>query len=215
MAGSFQNRYKTIFWRVNQNIRAPKLRVIGPDGKQLGIFSLSEALDRANEVELDLVEIAPTANPPVAKIINFAKFKYQEEKRTREAKLKEKKGTELKEIWLTPFMAENDYQVRLGRIKEFLEGGHKVRVTVRFTFRQMVHQEFGYQLLKKVVADTSEISKIDQTPKFLGRQLMMMLTPARSAGAAARRVKGRPAQAGGKKSEEKQSQDQKVSVPEN
>ena len=106
-------------------------------------------------------------------------------------------------------MADNDYQVRLGRIKEFLTDNHKVRVTVRFTFRQMVHREFGYELLKKVVADTNEISKIDQEPKFLGRQLMMMLTPARSAKATARRVKG------GKKSEETQSQDQKVSVPEN
>lgn len=199
MAGSYQNRYKTVFWRVNQNIRAPKLRVIGSDGKQLGIFALSEALKKAQEAELDLVEIAPAANPPVAKIIDFAKFKYQEEKRNREAKLKEKKGTELKEIWLTPFMAENDYQVRLGRIREFLEEGHKVRVTVRFTFRQMVHREFGYEILKKVVADTSEISKIDQEPKFLGRQLMMMLTPVK----------------GGKKSEETQSQDQKISVPEN
>lgn len=209
MAGSFQNRYKTVFWRVNQNIRAPKLRVIGPDGKQLGIFSLSEALAKANALELDLVEIAATANPPVAKIIDFAKFKYSEEKRNREVKLKEKKGTELKEIWLTPFMADNDYHVRLGRIKEFLEDNHKVRVTVRFTFRQMVHREFGYEILKKVVADTGEISKIDQEPKFLGRQLMMMLTPARSGGAAARRVKG------GKKSEKTQDEVEKISVPEN
>lgn len=177
LAGSFQNRNISIFWRVNQNIRAPKLRVIGPDGKQIGILSLSEALKKSNEVELDLVEIAPTADPPVAKIIDFAKFKYQEEKRLREAKLREKKGTELKEIWLTPFMADNDYGVRLVRIKEFLESGQKVRVTVRFTFRQMVHREFGYEILKRVVADTGDISKIDQEPKFLGRQLMMMLTP--------------------------------------
>lgn len=198
MAGSYKNRYQTVFWRVNQNIKAPKLRVIGPAGKQLGIFSLSEALAKANEAELDLVEIAATANPPVAKIIDFAKFKYHEEKRNREAKLKEKKGTELKEIWLTPFMADNDYQVRLGRIKEFLEDNHKVRITVRFTFRQMVHREFGYEILKKVVADTSEISKIDQEPKFLGRQLMMMLTPVK-----------------GKKNAQTQNEVQKISIPEN
>lgn len=198
MAGSFQNRNISVFWRVNQNIRAPKLRVIGSDGKQLGIFSLSEALAKANGLELDLVEIAAHANPPVAKIINFAKFKYQEEKRNREAKLKEKKGTELKEIWLTPFMADNDYQVRLGRIKEFLEDNHKVRVTVRFTFRQMVHREFGYEILKKVVADTNEISKIDQEPKFLGRQLMMMLTPVK-----------------GKKNAQEKIKEQEVSATEN
>ncbi len=198
MAGSFQNRYKTVFWRVNQNIRAPKLRVIGFDGRQLGIFALDEALKKAAEAGLDLVEIAPGASPPVAKIINFAKFKYTEEKKAREAKLKEKRGTELKEIWLTPFMADNDYQVRLARIKEFLEGGQKVRATVRFTFRQMVHREFGYEILKKVVADTSEISKIDQTPKFLGRQLMMMLTPVK---------KGKNAQT--------QDEVQKIGAPEN
>lgn len=124
-----------------------------------------------------MVEIAPHASPPVAKIIDFTKFKYQQEKKEREARKKEKRGTEQKEIWLTPFMADNDYQVRLERIKEFLEEGHKVRITVRFKGRQMGHKEFGYEQAKRVVEDTKEIAAVDQEPKFLGRQLVMTLTP--------------------------------------
>lgn len=170
-------RRTTSFWRINQNINASELRVIGPDGHQLGLFSKAEALVKADEFGLDLVEIAPTAKPPVARIIDFAKFKYQQDKKEREAKLKEKRGTEQKEIWLTPFMADNDYNVRLNRIKEFLSDGFKVRVTIKFTGRQMAHQEFGYALAKKVVADTIDGSKLDGDPKFLGRQLMMTLSP--------------------------------------
>lgn len=170
-------RRNTSFWRINQNINAPELRVIGPDGHQLGLFSKSEALGKAIEFGLDLVEIAPTAKPPVARIIDFAKFKYQQDKKDREAKLKEKRGTEQKEIWLTPFMADNDYHVRLNRIKEFIGDGFKVRVAIKFTGRQMAHQEFGYELARRVVADNIENSKLDGDPKFLGRQLMMTLSP--------------------------------------
>lgn len=166
-----------IFWRVNQSIFAPTLRVIGPEGRQLGVFSLKEALEKAREEGLDLVEIAPHAKPPVAKIIDFAKFRYQQEKKEREAKKKEKRGTEIKEIWLTPFMAENDYQVKVGRIKEFLDEGHKVRIAVRFKGRQMGRSEFGYQVVKKLEEDVKEEGKIEQAPKFLGRQLMTTLTP--------------------------------------
>lgn len=175
MAGRFQTR--STYWRINQNIKANRLRVIDSSGHQVGIFSLSQALEKAREQEVDLVEIAPNADPPVAKIVDFTKFKYQQEKKEREAKLKEKKGTELKEIWLTPFMAGNDYAVRLGRIKEFLSGGHKVRVAVRFTGRQMGHREFGYELAKRVDKDTEGIAKIDQSPKMIGRQLLMTITP--------------------------------------
>lgn len=163
------------FWRVNENIRASTLRVVGPDGKQVGVLTREKALKQAQDQELDLVEIVPKASPPVAKIVNFAKFRYQQDKKEREAVLKEKRGTEQKEIWLTPFIAENDYQVRLGRIKEFLAQGYKVRVTVKFTGRQMGHREFGYQLADRVLADTG--AKRDGEIKFLGRQLMMMLSP--------------------------------------
>lgn len=151
--------------------------MIGPDGRQLGVFSLKEALEKAREAELDIVEIAPHAQPPVAKIIEFAKFRYHEEKKEREARRKEKRGTEIKEIWLTPFMAENDYLVKVGKIKEFLGEGHKVRIAVRFKGRQMGHREFGYQVVKKLEKDIKEEGKIEQQPKFLGRQLVTTLTP--------------------------------------
>ncbi len=172
-----QFRQKKSYWRTNQNIQASELRVIGPDGHQLGVFSKSDALARAQEEGFDLIEIAPTAKPPVAKIMDFAKFRYQQDKKEREAALKEKRGTEQKEIWLTPFMGEHDYDVRLGRIREFLVDGSKVRVAVRFTGRQMAHREFGYEMCKRVVGDTEQISKMDGEPKFLGRQLMFTLSP--------------------------------------
>lgn len=165
------------YWRINERIQAQTLRVIGPDGKQLGVFSKEEALKKATEMELDLVEIAPSAKPPVAKIVDYAKFRYQQDKKDREAKLKEKKGSEQKEIWFTPFMADNDYQVRLSRVKEFLEDGYKVRIAVRFTGRQLSHREFGYEIAGRVTSDTKEMSRIDSPPKFIGRQLLMTITP--------------------------------------
>ena len=178
MAGySTYKRNNTPTWRINQNIYANELRVIGEDGKQLGVLSKSEALAKAEEAGLDLVEIAPTAKPPVAKIIDFAKFRYQEEKKAREAKLKERRGSELKEIWFTPFMADNDYQVRLERVKEFLADGNKVRIAVRFKGRQMGSKQFGYQVAERIVKDTKANAVVDQEPKFIGRQLLMGLSP--------------------------------------
>lgn len=174
-----QFRQKKSYWRTNQNIQAGELRVIGPDGKQLGVFSKLDALARAQEEGFDLIEIVPKAKPPVAKIMDFAKFRYQQDKKEREAALKEKRGTEQKEIWLTPFMAEHDYEVRLNRVKEFLTDGSKVRIAVRFTGRQLAHREFGYEMCKRVTADTAEMSKLDGEPKFLGRQLMFTLSPVR------------------------------------
>lgn len=178
MAGySSYKRSNTPTWRVNQNIYAQELRVIGPDGKQLGVLSYKDALLKADELGLDLVEIAPTAKPPVAKILNFTKFKYQEEKKLREARLKERRGSELKEIWFTPFMADNDYSVRLERVKEFLADGNKVRIAVRFKGRQMGSKQFGYQIADRVVAGTKANAVVDQEPKFIGRQLLFGLSP--------------------------------------
>lgn len=190
MASRYFNTKKPT-WRVNQNIQAQTLRVVGSDGKLVGILSKQEALKKAQRLELDLVEIAPGANPPVAKIINFAKFRYQQDKKEREAKLAEKKGSEVKEIWLTPFIADNDYQVRLSRIKEFLTEGHKVRVVVKFTGRQLAHREFGFELCKKVLKDTESMSKADGEAKFLGRQLIMMISPVKG-----KKVKGRSMRTG-------------------
>lgn len=173
-------RKQQTFWRVNENIRAATLRVIGPEGKQIGVISREEALIKAREMELDLVEIGPRANPPVAKIIDFTKFKYHEEKKEREQKLKERKGSEQKEIWFTPFMADNDYLVRLGRVKEFLLEGHKVRIIVKFTGRQMAHQEFGHQLTNRIADDTKDMARPEGMAKFMGRQLITFLSPVKS-----------------------------------
>lgn len=181
MAGQrYRNTTKKSYWRINQNIQAEKVRVIDSSGKQLGIFSVSEALNKASEAGLDLVEIAAGASPPVVKIIDFAKFRYQEEKKTRLARRKEKKGRESKEVWLTPFIGNNDYQVRLGRIKEFLTEGSKVRVVIKFRGNQMGRKSFGYDLANKVVVDVQGIGGVDQAPKFLGRQLVMLLSPVKT-----------------------------------
>lgn len=182
MAGKRFQRQKRPFWRVNQAVQARQVRVIDTDGKQLGVFSAQEALVRAQAQGLDLVEIAPHANPPVVKIIEFAKFKYQQEKRAREARRKERRGTERKEVWLTPFIGESDYETRLEKIKEFLAQGHKVRVVVKFKGPQMAHKEFGYKIADRLKKDTQEIAGIDQEPKFLGRQLLFVLAPAKQKG---------------------------------
>lgn len=179
-------RPQKTFWRVNEQIHAPKLRVIGPDGLQLGIFSAQEALERAKKKGLDLVEIAPRANPPVAKIIEFDKFKYEQEKRERQARKKEKRGQELKEIRFSPFIADNDYKIRIERIEQFLQEGHKVRVVVKFLGRQMGHRQFGYKLIERITQDLPENVRVEQEPKFLGRHLITTL----SATKGARRPKG-------------------------
>lgn len=176
------SKQRKTFWRTNQNIRSAQLRVIDSEGKQLGIFSNDEAQAKAAEMGLDLVEIAPNAKPPVSKIIDFTKFRYQQEKKERESKRKVRRGTEQKEVWLTPFMGDSDYEVRLGRIKEFLDEGSKVRIVVRFKGAQMAHKEFGYGMANKVKTATQDRAGIDQEPKFLGRQLIMVLTPMKKAG---------------------------------
>jgi translation initiation factor IF-3 len=168
------------YWRINQNIQAKEVRVIDSSGKQLGIFSLSEAQELARRNGTDLVEIAPQANPPVVKLVDFTKFRYQQEKKERETRKKEKKGAEQKEIWLTPFISDNDYQVRLERIREFLQGGSKVRTVIKFKGAQMERKSFGYDLAKRIVEDVKGEGEIESEPKFLGRQLVMILSPVKA-----------------------------------
>ena len=162
------------YYRINEAIRAPQVRVIGGDGKQLGVLSREEALAQAKKANLALIEIAPNAVPPVAKIIDLGKFKYQEEKKLKNQK--KARGGELKEIRFSPFIAENDYQIRLGRVKEFLGAKNKVRVVVVFKGPQMRSKQFGYNLLGKIVADLGNVA-IDMPPKFLGKHLMMVISP--------------------------------------
>lgn len=168
---------QNFYWRVNEKIHAPKVRVIDEKGKQLGVLPTTEALKKAKEAELDLVEIAPKAVPPVAKIIEFGKFRYSQEKKLRAQKSKSK-PPELKEIRFSPFIGEADYKTRLGRVKEFLSEKNKVRLVVKFKGRQMGSKQYGYGLLDKIVSDVGkETISVDMQPKFLGRYLIMIISP--------------------------------------
>ena len=165
-----------LFWRVNENIRVPELRVIGADGKQLGVMKISEALEAAKKARLTLVEIAPLAKPPVAKIVDFGKFRYAEEKKQRR-EAKHAKAAELKEVRFSPFIAENDFQTRFGRVKNFLADKNKVRLVVVFRGPQMRSKKFGYDLLGKMVKELGDTVVTDMEPKFLGKHLMMIVSP--------------------------------------
>jgi translation initiation factor IF-3 len=151
--------------------------VVDEKGKQIGVIPTQEALFKARQKGLDLVEVAPEAKPPVCKLIDFKKFKYQESKKLRTGK--KRKRQDLKEIRFTPFIAPKDFEVRLNRAKEFLSEGHKIRLTVKFVGRQITRKQFGYDLLSKASKTLGEISKVESEPKFQGRLLMMVLKPSK------------------------------------
>lgn len=164
------------FYRINQQIQAPSLRVLDENNKQIGVLSKSEAFAKAQELGLDLVEIAPAANPPVCRIIDFKKFRYLEGKRERESK-KKAKHADMKELWLGPFMSENDVHVRIDRAQEFLKEGHKLRLAVKFAGRQITHPEFGWQILNRLLKALEDYGHVDRPPKFEGKILATTLTP--------------------------------------
>lgn len=165
-----------VYWRVNEKINAPKVRVIDAKGKQVGLVDRNKALALAKKAKLDLVEIAPKAKPPVVRIIEFGKFKYQEEKKLRKQR-KGIKGGEIKEIRFSPFIGKADYDTRIERINEFLKEKDKVRVVVKFKGKQMDSKQYGYDLLKKVVVNFGDEISVDMEPKFLGRHLIMVISP--------------------------------------
>ena len=165
-----------LYWKLNEAIRYPEVRVIGDGGKQLGVMSTQAALAKAREKGLTLVEIAAGANPPVVKIVDFGKFRYQEEKKLRKV-AKGAKGGEIKEVRFSPFIAENDFNTRFSRVKEFLTEKNKVRLVVVFTGPQMRTRQFGYSLLKKMTDILGNAIIIDMQPKFLGKHLMMVISP--------------------------------------
>jgi len=156
----------------------PEIRLQGLEGEQLGIVSIRAALQLAEEAGVDLVEIAPTAKPPVCRIMDYGKFKYQEAKRAHEAKLKQKQ-VQVKEVKLRPGTDENDYQIKLRNMTRFLEEGDKVKVTLRFRGREMAHQEFGMRQLERIKADVEAIGAVEQMPKMEGRQMIMVIAPAK------------------------------------
>lgn len=161
--------------RVNERIRVPQVRVVGPDGKQLGIMKTKDALELAYSMGLDLVEVAPNANPPVVKIMDYGKFKYEEKKRQKEAR--KKMAGELKEISLRPNIDPHDLEVKLRKIREFLEDGHRVKITVFFRGREIVHKERGVKLLDKIVEELQELGVVDVAPSMEGNRLSLRLRP--------------------------------------
>ena len=162
--------------RVNEEIRIPQVRLIDQDGEMQGVLTVREAMQRAFAVGLDLVEISPNADPPVCKILDFGKFKYEQQKKKNEAK-KKQKVIEIKEIKVRPNIDENDYQVKLRAMKAFIEEGDKVKVTLRFRGREMAHQDIGVRVLERIRADMDVQTKVEQMPRMENRQMVMVLTP--------------------------------------
>ena len=162
--------------RVNENINVPEVRLIGADGENIGVVSVQEAIQKSEEVGLDLVEISPNASPPVCKILDLGKFKYELQKKRNEAK-KKQKVIDVKEIKLRPNIEDHDYEVKMRSMHRFLLDGDKVKITMRFRGREMNHQEIGVNLLKRVVDDTEKVAKIEQEAKMEGRQLVMVMAP--------------------------------------
>lgn len=164
------------FYRINQQITAGKVRLIDDKGKQIGVILLEKALALAYKKSLDLIEIAPQADPPVARILNFKKFLYDEKRKTREAK-KKLKEVELKEIRVSPFIQEHDLATKLQRAKGFFAQGNHVKITVKFTGRQMAHTEFGYKLLTKIKDELGKLAKTEREERLEGRNLSILFSP--------------------------------------
>jgi translation initiation factor IF-3 len=163
--------------RVNDRIRAPEIRLIGADGENVGVVPPARAMELAERAGLDLVEISPNASPPVCKIMDYGKFKYEQQKRESEAR-KKQKVIEVKEVKFRPNTDTHDYDVKMRNVFKFLENGDKVKVTLRFRGREMAHQNLGRELLERVAEDVKEIGKVENMPKMEGRQMVMMIGPA-------------------------------------
>ena len=162
--------------RVNDEITAMSIRLVDERGQMAGVVSLREALEKAAEAGLDLVEIAPTASPPVCKILDYGKFKYEEQKKKNEAR-KKQKVIEIKEIKLRPTIDDNDYNIKMKAMQRFLQEGDKVKVTLRFRGRELAHQDLGMAVLVRVRDDLDPIAKVEQMPKMEGRQMVMVVAP--------------------------------------
>lgn len=161
---------------MNDEIRVPEVRLIGADGEQLGVVLVREALRLSEEAGFDLVEVSPEAKPPVCRIMDYGKFKFQMSKRKAAARKKQKQ-IQIKEIKLRPATEEADYQVKLRNIAKFLENGDKAKITIRFRGREMSHPELGTQLLQRMISDLGDACVVELNPKFEGRQIVMVLGP--------------------------------------
>jgi translation initiation factor IF-3 len=157
-------------------IDAPEVRVVGADGEMVGVLTVAEGIELADEVGLDLVEIAPNSDPPVCKVLDYGKYKYEEQKRRNEAR-KKQKTIEVKEIKMRPGIDTHDYEVKMKAARKFLNNGDKVKVTIRFRGREMAHQELGMKVLDRVREGLEEMAKLEQFPKMEGRMMTMVVAP--------------------------------------
>jgi len=162
--------------RVNERIRVPQVRVIGDDGTQIGVLAVREALTLAQSKGLDLVEVSPTARPPVCRIMDYGKFKYEQNRRARKAKKKQHQ-MQLKEVKMRPKIEEHDYNFKTEHARQFLQGRDKVKLTVTFRGREIAHQEIGHRLIQKVIAALADISMVESPPRSEGRTLTAVLMP--------------------------------------
>ncbi len=161
---------------MNQDIVAQSIRVVGEDGEMLGVMSIEDALEKADALALDLVEISPNSDPPVCKILDYGKFKYQAQKKANEAR-KKQKTVDVKEIKMRPSIERHDYDVKMRAINKFLDEGDKVKVTIRFRGREFLHQELGMQMLERVRGELEDKAKVEALPKMEGRQMVMVVAP--------------------------------------
>jgi translation initiation factor IF-3 len=161
---------------MNEDIRVREVRLIDENGDNVGVVPIADALARATAAGLDLVEISPDANPPVTKVLDYGKYKYQEQKKAAEAR-KRQKIVEIKEIKMRPSIDDHDYDVKMRSMKRFFDDGDKVKVTLRFRGRELSHQELGWQVLQRVKADTEPLAKVESEPRMEGRQMVMVLAP--------------------------------------
>jgi translation initiation factor IF-3 len=162
--------------RVNEEIRVPQVRLIDENGEMIGVLSIRDALYRAYQAGLDLLEISPNAVPPVCKITDYGKFKYEQQKKANEAR-KKQKVVEIKEIKVRPNIDDHDYEVKMKQAKSFIGEGDKVKVTLRFRGREMAHQELGVKLLERIRTELAEIVKVESMPRLENRQMVMVLSP--------------------------------------
>jgi translation initiation factor IF-3 len=163
--------------RVNNEIRSDKIRLVNQNGEMMGVVNIREALRSAEEAGLDLVEISPNADPPVCKILDYGKYKYELQKKAAEAR-KKQKTIEVKEIQIRPMIEEHDYQVKLRAAVRFLEDGNKLKVTLKFRGREMAHTKLGMDVVRRLIADIGAVGKVDSDPKMEGKQILLIMSPA-------------------------------------
>ncbi|MCX8033460.1 MAG: translation initiation factor IF-3 [Thermoleophilia bacterium] len=166
-------------FRINERIRAERVRLIGPDGEQVGIVSLQEALEYADRLNLDLVEVAPNADPPVCKVMDYGKYKYEQEQKAKEAR-KRQATINIKEIKLRPKIDDHDFVIKRNHVERFLRKGDKVKLTIMFRGRELVHPHLGERLLRRMAEEVAEVGEVESEPSLDGRNMIMMLTPKRN-----------------------------------